>query len=249
MLFQAIAALAQKLPQTQTTGIWAPANIMIDGLADEWKSFQAYNKATNIWYTLANDNNNLYLAVHATDPVIIDKMISASVTLTVGSSGNETSVTFPAYDQEHKIVYTVMFNAPDAKSASIDTFIRSKNALMSSRQKIIRIERNQQVEDISIYNESGVKVAGQIDNHLSYTLELSVPIKYLNMANNITFPYQITINGRVPKNAIIVDVGRPDIILWKDADGTQNSLGKATPENLMLAYPTSLKATYSIARK
>jgi len=54
-------ANAQKLPEVQTVNLRAPAGIKIDGKPTEWDSkFQAYNKSTNAFYTIANDDDNLY---------------------------------------------------------------------------------------------------------------------------------------------------------------------------------------------
>lgn len=65
---------AQKLSAVQETSVFAPAGIRIDGKAAEWgPAFQAYNKTTRIFYTLANDRNTLYLTVHASDKTTIRK--------------------------------------------------------------------------------------------------------------------------------------------------------------------------------
>src|SRR5471030_539366 len=52
---------AKKLPDIQPTDLYAPSNIKIDGKTTEWEDkFQAYNRATDVFYTVANDNNNFY---------------------------------------------------------------------------------------------------------------------------------------------------------------------------------------------
>ena len=51
---------AQKLPNKQEISFQAPTNIKIDGKASEWNNqFLAYNNATDIYYTIANDDKNL----------------------------------------------------------------------------------------------------------------------------------------------------------------------------------------------
>lgn len=75
ILSGASIAQAQKLPKVQTTGIKAPVDIKIDGKPTEWTQFEAYNNATDFYYTFSNDNDNLYLAVQATDYRIIQKLL------------------------------------------------------------------------------------------------------------------------------------------------------------------------------
>jgi len=56
-----IGVYAQKLPNVQLGSVQAPADIKIDGKTTEWHDqFQAYNRATDIYYTLSNNDNHLY---------------------------------------------------------------------------------------------------------------------------------------------------------------------------------------------
>jgi hypothetical protein len=53
---------AQKLPAIQQSSLRAPAGIKIDGKATDWGAqFQAYNTATELYCTIANDAKRLYL--------------------------------------------------------------------------------------------------------------------------------------------------------------------------------------------
>jgi len=248
-------ASAQKLPQTQITALWTPQNLKIDGLPNEWGTFQAYNKTTNIFYALSNDDKNLYLAVQATDPVIINKITSSGITFTVEKKNSDQSVTFPAYDKENRAVFDIMMNAPKANSTDknamlrIDTFVRSHNALRDQHQKIIRLAHNDQENDISVFNDEGIKVSARIDNRLTYTQEFAIPLKYLGVNAGESFNYIVQLNGQIPKGATTPDTGRPDIITYTGADGQSYMVGRATPENLTLAYPTNFKAKYTLATK
>src|SRR5688572_11269819 len=64
-LFSALShsTSAQKLPAVQQVSIRAPANVKIDGKATEWGQMKAYNKPTELNYTVANDDKKLYLVV------------------------------------------------------------------------------------------------------------------------------------------------------------------------------------------
>jgi hypothetical protein len=90
----AFAATAQKLPTIQKTGVAAPATIKVDGKAAEWDdTFQAYNKNTNTYYTMANDADNLYLAIQATDPNDINKITAGGITFTIKSTDKKSTAT------------------------------------------------------------------------------------------------------------------------------------------------------------
>ncbi len=99
-----LSANAQKLPNVQTTSLRAPANLKIDGKTTEWDNkFQAYNHATEVFYTMSNDDDKLYLVVQATDRQIINKIIGGGVTFTIQKSGKKNdkggiSIIYPLFD-------------------------------------------------------------------------------------------------------------------------------------------------------
>jgi len=88
---------AQKLPGKQEVSLKVPANVKIDGKMNEWgESLQAYNKSTLIYYTMANDADNLYLVIRIENPDIINKAISGAITLTVNPAGKQSDAKCPA---------------------------------------------------------------------------------------------------------------------------------------------------------
>jgi hypothetical protein len=102
------AASAQKLPSVQTSGVRATDNIKIDGKITEWNDkFQAYNNHIECFYTLANDDNNLYLTVQAIDKAIIRRIINGGITLAVNKTGKKNDkesacITFPLFDSGNR---------------------------------------------------------------------------------------------------------------------------------------------------
>jgi len=81
---------AQKLPNKQEASLRAPANIKIDGQATEWNNkYQAYNNATEVFYTIANDDDNLYLIIHARKSRIIEKMMEGGISFTVSPTNKK----------------------------------------------------------------------------------------------------------------------------------------------------------------
>jgi len=104
------SAYAQKLPTEQAASLRAPADIKIDGKATEWGAqFQAYNTHTDFYYTMANDDKNLYVVIHATDPAIIRRIINGGLTLTVNPSGQKKdkdamSITYPVFEKNNRFI-------------------------------------------------------------------------------------------------------------------------------------------------
>ena len=91
---------AQKLNNVQDGSVWAPANIKIDGKLNEWDdSFKAYNKTTDVFYTISNDEKNLYLVIKSANQVISNKIIGGGINFTVNtdvvSASGFTTETLP----------------------------------------------------------------------------------------------------------------------------------------------------------
>lgn len=214
LLFGQIAAAvnAQKLPTVQTTGIRAPANINIDGMPTEWNDkYQAYNSANHLFYTLSNDDKNLYLVVHTTDVIVIRKIIRWGLALTIGAPGkkdmkdpNNLSLSFPI---ENEAKNPLVMNDDDAS----DNKGTARNDKMAALFKQIKVTGLPGVNEpaISIYNTEGIKAVASFDDKLAYTYELAIPLKYVNAANTGTLNYNIKLNGGITvvdnsPNAIVI---------------------------------------------
>src|ERR1700744_409669 len=90
-----------KLNNVQTTSVWAPSPVKIDGKLNEWHNgFKAYNRSTRLLYILSNDEKNIYLVVKSTDFTTQAKIIAGGVNLIINANGKKDdkgnpSVTFP----------------------------------------------------------------------------------------------------------------------------------------------------------
>jgi len=207
-------ANAQKLPGEQLNSVRAPANIKIDGKTTEWDNkFQAYNHATDIFYTISNDNDKLYLTVQATDPSVINKIIGGGITFTIQKSGKKTdkggmSITYPLFDKKNRpyihssqifgnSILTVSGsdvtimprNNPgrqaDPKEFQGDSIMRIHNKNLADYSKYIAVTGIKNIDSlISVYNTDGVKVAELFDNKINYTYELAVDLKLLGLQVN-----------------------------------------------------------------
>src|SRR5476651_1276857 len=78
------AATAQKLPAVQQISLRTPDNLRIDGKPTEWNNkFQAYNSRTDFYYTIANNDNNLYVIIQTPIPDVIRRIMNGGVSLTI----------------------------------------------------------------------------------------------------------------------------------------------------------------------
>src|SRR4051812_27283145 len=85
------SAQAQKTTNIQETAVWAPDNIKVDGKLNEWNdSFQALNKATQVYYTLANDDKNLYLVIRSANQNSANKIVAGGLNLTINNTGKKS---------------------------------------------------------------------------------------------------------------------------------------------------------------
>jgi len=235
------AVNAQKLPAVQQVSVYTPTSIKVDGKATEWDDkFQAYNRATDIFYTLSNDDSHLYLTVQATVPDVINKIIGGGITLTIQKSGKKVdkdgiSITYPIFTKDNRpqlgisrriSVENGVTKTETSQDALTDSVIAVRNKQLADKSKYIGIIGIPGVDSlISVYNENGIKTGQAINNKGAYTYELSVDLKTLGISANDAskFAYHITLNG----------LGRPQMtIKVQNADGTvvTNSSAAQSPE-------------------
>jgi len=198
-------ATAQKLPNVQEGSLRAPATIKVDGKPTEWNNqFQANNKATEIFYTLSNDNDKLYLAVQATDLDIIEKIIEGGLTLTINGTGKMkdqegVAITYPVLDKYSFPETGPAIDIDKPASWAADSFMVRLNKAFIARAKDVRVTGVKEIPNhlLSIYNPEGIKVAALFDNKTVLTYELAVPLKYLGLSVNEpkSLVYNIKLNG------------------------------------------------------
>lgn len=212
LVLLAISLYAQKLPNVQQVSLRAPANVKIDGKADEWNNkFEAYNKSTDFYYTLANNDEKLYLIIKATDRYVFNKIIEKGVTLSLKdlNRGNSISFTFPYYINNSKRQLSLDLkgdmNHPGNKAA--DAEIAENNKLLREKHRFIKVESILGIESlISIYNEKGIEVAELFDNDKTYTLEMAIDFKLIGVSpkNEKKISYQLKVNP-IPGHSIPTD--------------------------------------------
>jgi hypothetical protein len=223
-----ITASAQKLPGKQEKSVRAPGNIKVDGTASEWNNtFTAHNNATDISYTISNNDEKLYLIIQATYHDIIDKILRGGITLTLNHTlkkkdENAVTITYPVLrDADIGAVSNKLARTINEKRDSNYTKVDELNRLLETKDKLINVSGIASIPDpsISVYNDQGLKAVSKFDANLAYTCELAIPLKFLALPNNgaQAFSYQIKINppfeGRRSSGSFATDGPPPPPIL------------------------------------
>lgn len=215
-------SFAQKLPDVQTSSMNAPSNIKIDGKTTEWNdTFAAENKRTEIYYTLANDDKNLYLVLKSASAASASKIIAGGITFSINTQGKKRekdafSITYPLIKRvagagrggqgqnqggqnrqaggQGGFQNRTQQTQQQRDSAAL---VQRKNQLATVKE--IKIAGFKNITDtlISIYNEYGIKTVGLFDAKGEFVYELAIPLNLLELSINDTkeFVYQIKVNG------------------------------------------------------
>lgn len=203
---------AQKLPATQQGSLRAPANIKIDGKTTEWSNqLKAYNKATSLYYTLCNNNDNLYITIQAKDRLIIRKILTGGITFIANRSikrdDKSIAITFPilAINLSNEISNYLdqRIGIASDKTGGIyqrDSLLLLMNTTLINSLKEIKVKGVKQFADttLSVYNTAGIQAKALFDTDNAFTCELSVPVKYLSLLPETAitgFSYQLRVNN------------------------------------------------------
>lgn len=201
-------AYAQKTTNVQETAVWAPENIKVDGKLTEWNdTFQSMNKTTQLYYTLSNDDKNLYLVIKSAKTFSANKLVAGGLNLTINAAGkksddNAVIITFPASN----IATLSSLVAPTVRQEGYNgrpkeeldpALVAEVRRTAIEAAKEIKLKGVKEVKDsvISIYNEYGFKGLINYDDKGNLTYELAVPLKYLHLTEGSAFAYNVKLNG------------------------------------------------------
>jgi hypothetical protein len=202
------AIKAQKLPNIQNSGFRAPVNVKVDGKATEWgNQFQAYNKGAQVFYTIANDDTNLYLCIKAPDPLIVDKIITYGVTFDIYKPGNNTnkknsvSITYPLIGiKDLGAIKSSLYNTAITRNADsvhlrqkADSITSVWNNRFAAKSKDITVTGIASIPDssVSVYNDLGFKATLFFDTPKSAVYELAIPLKQLSLSMSVQQRFNI----------------------------------------------------------
>jgi len=207
MLGICISAEAQKIDDVQNGRVRAKSPVRIDGKLTEWgDTLKAYNKSTKLWYTLANDDKNIYLVIKSTNQANNNKILASGISLAINTADKKKDkeafiITYPVIASiggrgagRGRRGVGQQQDAPD--SAAIAD--QQKTTLATAKE--ISAIGFKDITDtlISIYNEYSIKAAANFDAKGNFIYELSVPLSLLGITadGKTEISYNIKVNGQ-----------------------------------------------------
>jgi hypothetical protein len=207
MLGICISVKAQKIDEVQNGSVRAKSSVRIDGKLTEWgDTLKAYNKSTKLWYTLANDDKNIYLVIKSTNQGNNNKILAGGISLAINTADKKKDkdafiITYPVIAGTSgrgagrgRRGFGQQQDAPD--SAAIAD--QQKTTLATAKE--ISAIGFKDITDtiISIYNEYSIKAAANFDNKGNFIYELSVPLSLLGITadGKTEIAYNIKVNGQ-----------------------------------------------------
>ena len=248
-------SFCQKLPKIQEKSLRIPKNLIVDGKATEWNNkFEADNKATGIAYTIANDDEKIYLVFRGSSSDIIRKVITGGVTISLSTSkeSDDKSITFPIYDKSNPPLTITI--PSDQSNVEKDSLMKSYNKKLLGKLKLIGVNGIRSITDsiLSVYNEEEINVKCLFDSNLNFTYELSLPIKHIT-ANAIPLTklnYKVRFNGIWGKDSNVRIIrGITKTVLEAHLSGSWREVGEANPQNMFLAFSSHFGGKYVLAKK
>jgi hypothetical protein len=172
---------------------WAEKSIEVNGILSDWKdSLDLYNADTKLFYSIANDHENIYLAVKNSSEDNLTKILARGISFTVNFENTKKiapTVTFPVLDRTPG-KKQVEIEQPEAKEIQ---------RRIISKIKEIKVEGFKELVDggISLYNTYGIKAAMSFDEKNNMIQEIAIPLRLLGIESGSTelITYRIRING------------------------------------------------------
>jgi hypothetical protein len=180
-----------------------PTNIVIDGDIKEWgDSLRYYNQDKQLNYSLANDQENLYMAIRINDRSEQIRILRAGLTLSIDTRGKKKesfTMTFPVGDQSAQ---GMAETAQDLQSSNSDVKQEDRDELAQARlTKLREIKvtgfKDIESETMTTSNTYGFKVAIDYDKDGNLVYEAAIPLKFFH-ADDLTkneWAFNFRING------------------------------------------------------
>lgn len=260
LLLSALAFLqanAQKLPKVQQVGLWTNSPLNYDEKMPKSSVFKAYNPSSRVYYTLANDNDNLFLLLTSDGSLSAQKLIHG-ITLTIASAeqkGNvktkttsNKTIIFPTLSntrQTEDLLDVLRINYRSdtviVENKKVDSLSTLCNTKIVQLFKFIAVEGITEIKNkmLPIYNNEGIAASIKFSKKMDCIYKLTIPLKYLGISlnNSNTFKYRIKLNG-TPE---VAANGAPTFIV-------RNPGMVLPPESLYLNYPTDFFGEYTLAK-
>lgn len=240
-----ISVYAQKLPVVQQVSLRAPASIKIDGKANEWNGFQAYDIRNMLFYTVANDQNNLYLVIKSDKNTISRKILLGGFKFSIQvGTDKEKIVTYPIVNEANLRAIYNRFPAGNQQIDYTEAYKKSYKEILKLLKTVsLKGLKNIEDQEIPIYNDLDITVAAAFDESGSYVCEFAIPLKYL--LDRAVDPQQLAYTITIRRAKIPNDDGRPVEIKTRDGGPPLDNQGV---DLRVMHGDTFLKAEYTLAK-
>lgn len=190
-IFSSLPVHSQKKAEL-ITSLWAGKPIIIDGKLNDWNdSLSLYNEAAKLYYNIANDDENIYLAIKNGSPESLTRILARGISFSANIENKKipAMVTFPLLDR-----------TPGKKRNETEPPEPEEiQKRILERIKYIRVDGFMEIVDgaISLYNTYGIKAAAAFDSKNNLIQEIAIPIRLLGIETGRIEPitYGIRING------------------------------------------------------
>ena len=190
-------AYAQNKSETKTLQ-GPPSGITVDGDLKDWgDSLRYLNADKHIDYSLANDKDNLYMAIRINDYGEQIMILNAGLTLSIDTHGGKKerfSITFPVGEQGG----LTGFGIP--KKGNADSVKEDRDDLIAAqltKLRGIKVTGFTDIEgtQITTSNTYGIKTAIDYDKDGYLVLEAAIPVKFFHaddlLKNEWSFNFKI----------------------------------------------------------
>jgi len=253
-MFALIKTSAFSQAKVHDGGVLAPPKVNIDGKNNEWGQLQVHTNNIDADYTIANDNEKLYLIVTASNQLSARKILAGGMTFDIFLSSNDKSkisIKYPLFSQANwpninlKDI-TDGKSSPISNNKMVDSFVNSNNIKLLGHSNEIKILGSNYSKDTlySVYNESGINGAIAIDTKLNLSCEIAIPLKFLGLSakQGGSIKYDIIVNGS--------NFADGNIIESVEGGTRVRAIGSAPlvpmQEMRYIRYPTDVKGAYTI---
>ena len=180
-----------------------PSNLVIDGDLKDWgDSLRYYNQDKQLNYALANDQDDLYMAIRINDRSEQIRVLRAGLTLSIDIRGKKKesfTMTFPVGDQSAE---GMTETAQDLQNGNNDIKEEDHEEMMKARlTKLREIKitgfKDIESETMTTSNTYGFKVAIDYDKDGNLVYEAAIPLKFFH-ADDLSkneWAFNFKING------------------------------------------------------
>jgi YD repeat-containing protein len=175
---------AQSNKSTLSTLQAPPQNIAIDGDIKEWgDSLRYYNTEKKINYSIANDKENLYMAIRITDRLEQRKIFKAGITFSMDPKGKKKetfSITFPLNVQGGSVASLVSQKEPEGEVTKQDREELMRERITTLRGIKVVGFKDIEGDMITTSNTYGIQTAINYDENGNLICEAAIPLKFFH---------------------------------------------------------------------